>query len=97
MSDERVEFELLGQRYTIRSEASTDYVLKLVEYLEETLRALDQSGQMKEPAKLFMLAALHVTDELFRAREQSAQLPPKMGERIQKLVKLLDDAVPLSS
>jgi cell division protein ZapA (FtsZ GTPase activity inhibitor) len=97
MSDERVEFEILGQRYTIRSDASAEYIRQLVGYLEEKLRMLDQSGQMKEPTKLFMLAALHVTDELFRAREQSAQLPPQMGEHIQKLIKLLDDAAPLSS
>ena len=91
MSDERVEFEILGQRYAIRSEASPEYVRKLVGYLEETLRMLDQTGQMKEPTKLFMLAALHVTDELFRARELSTQIPPQTGERIQKLIKLLDE------
>ena len=70
MADERVEFEILGQKYTVRSEASPEYVRKLVDYLDATLRDLDPGGGGQEPTKLSILAALHVTDELFRARER---------------------------
>lgn len=90
MANERVEFEVLGQKYTIRSEASPEYVRKLVDYLEATLRDLDPRGGGQEPTKLSILAALHVTDELFRARERSAELPADAAKRIHAMVKLLD-------
>jgi cell division protein ZapA (FtsZ GTPase activity inhibitor) len=96
MADERVEFELLGQRLAIRSEASPEYVQKLVDYLGEKLRMLEQGSQMREPVKLSILAALHITDEHFKSREQSADLPADAGDRIQALVKILNDALPLS-
>lgn len=90
MADERVEFEILGQKYTIRSEASPEYVRKLVDYLEATLRDLDPGGGRQEPTKLSILAALHVTDELLRARERSAEFPADASKRIHAMVKLLD-------
>lgn len=90
MANERVEFEVLGQKYTIRSEASPEYMRKLVDYLEATLRDLDPGGGGQEPTKLSILAALHVTDELFRARERSAELPSDAAKRIHTMVKLLD-------
>ena len=93
MADERVEFELLGQRLAIRSDASPEYVQKLVEYLGEKLHVLEQGSQMREPLKLSILAALHITDELFRSRGHSTDIPADIGDRIQALVKMLNDAL----
>ena len=90
MADERVEFELFGQRLTLRSEASPEYVRKLVDYLEEKIRVIERGSQMREPLRLSILAALHITDELFQLREQSAALPPDIRDRIQALVKTLN-------
>ena len=69
----RVEITLLGQTLTVRTEASPDYLRQLAEYLEERVGALIRGG-MKDPMAALTLAALDITDELFRARED--QKPP---------------------
>jgi cell division protein ZapA (FtsZ GTPase activity inhibitor) len=87
----RVEVELLGQRYTIRSEASPDYVGRLVRYVEEKLAALGgDPGQ--DPFKRLALVTLYLADELFRARDEQAQTAGDVNARVDTLIELLDRA-----
>lgn len=90
----RVEFELLGQRFTVKSEAPPEYVRKLVAHVERTIRELQGEGQ--DPVKLAVLAALYITDELFRLREARSQEAGETVERVSALVQLLDRVAPPS-
>ena len=89
----RVELTLLGQTLTVRTEASPDYVRQLAAYLEERVEALTRSG-MKDPLAALMLAALDITDELFRAREDQTRQEGDVGQRIGALVEMLDRLAP---
>ncbi len=92
----RVEFELLGQRFTVRSEASPEYVRELVAHLERTIRELQDEGN-QDPLKLALLAALYITDELFRVREAQSHEAGDAARRVGALVQLLDQVAPPSS
>ena len=92
----RVEITLLGQTLTVRTEASPDYLRQLAAYLEERVGALTRSG-MKDPLAALTLAALDITDELFRAREDQTRQDGDVGQRIGALVEMLDRLAPGST
>lgn len=90
-----VEFELLGRRFTVKSEASPEYVRELVAHVERTIKNLRGAGS-QDSVKLAVLAALYIADELFRAREARSQEAGEAAHRVGALVELLDKTVPPS-
>lgn len=85
----RVELTLLGQALTVRTEADPEYVRTLARYLEERVAALNKSG-VKEPMAALTLAALDITDELFRAREEHERQDGDVQARLGALVQMLE-------
>ena len=89
----RVELTFLGQALVLRTEASPDYIRKLAKFVEERVAELKRAG-VKDPLKALSLAALDITDELFRARDEKAHGAGDVGARLGALVALLDRAAP---
>jgi len=89
----RVELTLLGQTLTVRTEAPPEYLQRLAAYLEERVNALKAAGVRDSMAAL-TLAALDITDELFRVREDTARQEGDVGKRLGALVELLDRLAP---
>lgn len=86
---QRVELTLLGTKLTVRTEAAPEYLQSLVRYLEEAVAQLRRSG-VRDDSTALMLAALDVTDELFREREDKQRDEGDVGARLGALVTLLD-------
>ena len=89
----RVEFQLLGQTLTIRTAESPDYIRALAKYIDERVTALKRSG-LKDPMTALSLAALDITDELFKAREDASQDEGDVGKRLSTLIAMLERATP---
>ncbi len=89
----RVEFELLGEKYAIRTEAAPEYVRQLVGYIERKLREVGGPA-IPDPTRRLALAALHITDELFRARAEQARATGDVNARVDTLLKLLHEVAP---
>ena len=85
----RVELTLLGQALTVRTEADPEYVRTLARYLEERVATLAKSG-VTEPMAALTLAALDITDELFRAREEHERQDGDVQARLGALVQILE-------
>jgi cell division protein ZapA (FtsZ GTPase activity inhibitor) len=88
----RVEITLLGQTLSVRTEAPPDYVRRLAGYVERRVQALKRSG-VPDPMKSLMLAALDITDELFRVRDDLAKIDGDVGARLGALVSVLERAM----
>jgi cell division protein ZapA len=86
----RVEVEILGQRYTIRSEATPEYVRELAAHVEQRAREIQGGSASQDPVRLLALAALYIADELFRLRDEQASAEKDTGERLGALSRLLD-------
>jgi cell division protein ZapA (FtsZ GTPase activity inhibitor) len=89
----RIELNLLGQTLTIRSEASPEYLRRLAKFLEDRVAQLKRSG-VTDPLTALSLAALDITDELFRSREEKKTDEDDVGARLGALVALLDKVAP---
>jgi cell division protein ZapA len=70
MSEKRssVKVTIVGQELTIRSDASPDHTKEVAAYVDKTIRSIMNSGAVVESSRAAILAALQITDELFRAR-----------------------------
>jgi cell division protein ZapA (FtsZ GTPase activity inhibitor) len=95
MSDaQRVEVEILGQKYTIKSEADPKYVRDLAAYVEKRVKSVEAQMRGQDPIKALALAGLYIADELFQAREDLSKYEGDLPKRIGAMVDLLDALVP---
>ena len=80
MSEKRssVKVSIVGQEFTIRSDATPEHTREVAAYVDRTIRSIMQSGAVVESSKAAILAALQITDELFRARSSQQALDESM-------------------
>ncbi|HSF03519.1 MAG TPA: cell division protein ZapA [Solirubrobacterales bacterium] len=88
----RVELTILGQTLTVRTEASPEHLRALAAYLEE--RVAEVRRVVRDPLAALTLAALDITDELFRAREGRAREEDDVRRRLGALVEMLEQLAP---
>lgn len=62
-----VKVSILGEEYPLRSEATPEHVRAVAAHVDEAVRRV-LNGGVVETHKAAVLAALQLTDELFRAR-----------------------------
>ena len=66
---ETVEVTILGESYTLRTETTPDYMRRVAEHVDRTAREIREEGGVSDHAKLAILTALAVSDQLFRMRD----------------------------
>jgi len=87
----RVELTLLGQTLVVRTEAAPDYVRSLARHLEQRVETVRRGG-VPDHIKSLLLAALEITDELFRARDERSRETADVSARLDALQSVLDQA-----
>jgi cell division protein ZapA len=63
-----IQIEIYGQRYTIKGQASESYVRELASYLDQKMQHVAKASKVNTLPKIAILAALNITDELFKQR-----------------------------
>jgi len=69
-----VKVRIIGEEYSIRSEAPPERVRKVAEHVDGIIRQVMGGGAVIESHRAAILAALQITDELFKAREEAAEM-----------------------
>ena len=77
-----VRVTIMNEEYSIRSDVSPEHTREVAEYLDQAIRRVLESGTVVETGRAAILAALHITGELFEARQGS---DPRMAHRIKSL------------
>lgn len=62
--------QIHGQQYAVRSELDPQYVAEIAAYLDEKMRLAAREIASADVVRIAVIAALNLTDELFRARAQ---------------------------
>jgi cell division protein ZapA len=73
-----VRVTILGDEYSIRSDASPERTRAVAEHVDNVIRETMRAGNIVEAQKGAILAALSITDELFDAREAGHDLAGSM-------------------
>ena len=70
MSEKRhvAKVSIVGEEYTIRSDATPEHTRAVAAYLDREIRKVLGANALIETHKAAILAAMQITDELFRER-----------------------------
>ncbi|MDB4951140.1 MAG: hypothetical protein JWM27_3789 [Gemmatimonadetes bacterium] len=85
----KVTVEIAGESHVLRSDAPPEYTRTVAAHVDATIRALP--GGL-EPHRAATLAALSITDELFRAREELRSLREEAARRTTAVADALAEA-----
>ncbi len=93
MGKRQLKVELLGTTLTIQSNESPEHLSAISAYLKAKVEEVKEHYSFADPLTVALLAALNVTDELYRAREGRlpADPPEAIGEAAQRLIDRMDE------
>lgn len=86
-----VAVEIAGEKHVLRSDVPPEYTRAVAGHVDGTIRALP-GFQTLEPFRAATLAALSITDELFRARDEIRRLRQEADARTGELADVLEAA-----
>ena len=94
MSDRRhvVKVRIVGEEYTLRTDASEAHTRAVAEHVDRLVRAILENASVVETHKAAILAALQITDELFTERAEAEALARSVRDLAADLRPLLPPA-----
>jgi cell division protein ZapA len=88
-----VQVEIHGQRYSVRSDLDPAYISELAAYLDEKIRLAAQETQSVDLVRVVIVAALNLTDELFRTRADGQGIEGRLLARAGDIERLVDQVL----
>jgi cell division protein ZapA len=89
MSDDYniLKVNIYGTEYPIKGSADIEYIKKVAQYVDSKMREVNKNISIDSSLKVSILAALNITDELFRVREVKSDVvsDTETDKRIRKL------------
>lgn len=86
-----VKVSIVGEEYSIRSDATPEHTRAVADYLDKAIRKVMQNGA-GDTHRAAILAALQITDELFKARDGSTELTGALKQLSAEVRRLLPPA-----
>jgi cell division protein ZapA len=93
MAEVVVPVEILGQRYPIRGMLDAAYIQQLASFVDEKMRAAAGTTSETDSARVAVVAALNIADEVFRLRAPAERRDAELAARLAALERLIDDAL----
>ena len=87
-----VRVKIVGEEYSIRTDASPDHTRAVAEHVDRTIRAVMEGGGAIETQRAAILAALQITDDLFKEREATSELAGEIRQLANDIRPLLPPA-----
>lgn len=70
---------IVGEEYTIRSEVPPEHTKAVAAHVDAAIRKVLESPAITDPGKAAILAAMSITDQLFREREAAQAVADEMS------------------
>lgn len=87
------EVEIFGAIYHVRGSKDPEYLRELAEVVDRKMREIAPQVTTVDTAKIAILAALNVTDELFQCRKQQEGERVEIQEKVSVLAGQLGEAL----
>jgi cell division protein ZapA (FtsZ GTPase activity inhibitor) len=92
MEKRQFKIELLGVSFTVQSAADPDYLADVTAYVKGKIDEVKARYSFTDPLKASLLAALNITDDLFKEREgRTPGLRGEIADATQRLIDSIDD------
>ena len=80
-----LDVEILGQRFTISSDAEEGYMLKVAGYVDGKMQELMQASKPVAKTNVAMLAALNIADEFHRLKDSHEAVLNRLDQLSKKI------------
>lgn len=85
--------EIFGSVYHVRGEKDPEYLQELAEIVDRRMREISKQVSTVDSAKIAILAALNIADELLQSRKQREGERVEIEDRVTELAGELDKAL----
>ena len=85
-----VRVTIVGEEVPLRGDADTEYMMKVAEYVDRSMRAVAEKAGHLSATKVAVLAAINITDELFRERSDSLKQLTDVEDKAHDILEWLD-------
>lgn len=86
-----LDVEILGQKFTISSDAEEGYMLRVAGYVDGKMQELMQAAKPVAKANVAMLAALNIADEYHRLKDTHEAILHRLDQLSKKLTTTLTE------
>ena len=97
MSDEYniLKVNIYGTEYPIKGTTDVEYIKKVAQYVDSKMKEVNKNISIDSSLKVAILAALNITDELFKGREKESTSisESELNERLTKFNLDLDECL----
>lgn len=78
MSVNSTRVRIVGEEYTIRSDVAPEHTRAVAAHVDAAIRRVLENPAITDPGKAAILAAMSITDELFRERAAQEEAADRM-------------------
>ncbi|NLZ54876.1 MAG: cell division protein ZapA [Thermoanaerobacteraceae bacterium] len=75
----RVKVKINGEDYYIKGTVSEEYIKQVAQYVDKTINELEKKYSNLSRTRMAVLAALNITDELFRLKQEHDEFLATFG------------------
>jgi cell division protein ZapA len=87
-----VTVQVAGQRYTLKTDDDDRLVKALAAHVDAKFREIQRASRSPDTQAVAILTALQVAEELFQARQESAELKKRVRDKTRTLLDYLAKA-----
>jgi len=84
---------IYGQEYPIRGRGDEEHIRRVADYVDERMALIQEQTQVSSPARLAILTALNIADELFIARREKNRIVSEFEEKTKELSEVLNQGI----
>ena len=93
-SENFVKVTIYGQEYTIKAPADASYIKNIAEYVDEKMREVQEELSTPQvPAKVSILAAMNIADELFAEKRDRDNIKGEVESKVSSLIEIVEEAI----
>ena len=78
MTTHSTRVKIVVEEYTIRSEVPAEVTKAIAEHVDAAIRKVLENPAITDPGKAAILAAMSITDELFKERDKQTEVAERM-------------------
>lgn len=88
-----VEVTIMGQRFCLRSDQSSEYITKLASYVESHMVKVANKTRSVSTLNIAILAAMNIADEYLLLKEQQKAELKGLAEKTKSLISFIDEKI----
>jgi cell division protein ZapA len=84
---------IFGTEYPLKVSANVEYVQSVADYVDSKMKEIQEGKPNRPLHQVAILAALNITDELFRQREIDQQSTKHVQDQIERLTRKIKSSL----